>query len=378
SPYYEKSTAEATEATRAAYAKVIWYETAMGAPSINGQGTAATITGNSFTVTLADATKYGNALIGVYASQASDTPLWSYHIWHPDVANMEAALLTYDNTYSGTYKVMPLALGANKIPVLGETGTNGEYTSLFYMWGRKDPLGRTATVGGTAFVPVNGESSPTYFRTGAQVRNLKDCLLDPIAESKEPYWNEAESKFVLEVNGISIDRYMIEYTIAHPTQMFNPQTLSTTSWTIAANYYLWGNPQGYNYPKMGATYKSVFDPCPTGYRVAPADLWSNFGKMNPDNPSSMIANSNGTFNRGYAYYYDSGNTKTDVYPTQGYRSAAGNSIVSTSIAYYMSSAPTGAGATSFYRLRFDSSSVNIFHAFSDTVNGFHVRCVKEQ
>ena len=94
SPYYEKNTAEATEATRAAYAKVIWYETAMGAPSINGQGTAATITGNSFTVTLADATKYGNALIGVYASQSSDTPLWSYHIWHPEIANMEAALLT--------------------------------------------------------------------------------------------------------------------------------------------------------------------------------------------------------------------------------------------------------------------------------------------
>ncbi|MDE6865071.1 MAG: hypothetical protein K2I97_02445, partial [Alistipes sp.] len=150
SPYYEKNTAEATEATRAAYAKVIWYETAMGAPSINGQGTAATITGNNFTVTLADATKYGNALIGVYASQSSDTPLWSYHIWHPEDDPTLAvnptnpkAMKLYENTYSGSYTVMPMALGATKVVVADDTDAEKiKGAGLWYQWGRKDPLGR--------------------------------------------------------------------------------------------------------------------------------------------------------------------------------------------------------------------------------------------
>ena len=74
SPYYEKKTAKATDAPKPAYAKVIWYETAMGAPKINGAGQAAAITGDNFTVTLADATKYGNALIGIYESAESETP----------------------------------------------------------------------------------------------------------------------------------------------------------------------------------------------------------------------------------------------------------------------------------------------------------------
>ena len=152
SPYYEKSTAEATEATRAAYAKVIWYETAMGAPSINGQGTAATITGNNFTVTLADATKYGNVLIGVYASQSSDTPLWSYHIWHPEDDPTLAvnptnpkAMKLYENTYSGSYTVMPMALGATKVVVADDTDAEKiKGAGLWYQWGRKDPLGRAS------------------------------------------------------------------------------------------------------------------------------------------------------------------------------------------------------------------------------------------
>lgn len=135
SPYYEKKTAKATDAPKPAYAKVIWYETAMGAPKINGAGQAAAITGDNFTVTLADATKYGNALIGIYESAESETPLWSYHIWHPQ--DDPTQTLRYGYTYSGAYDVMPIALGATAKATVTPTGTatnetNAKALGLYY------------------------------------------------------------------------------------------------------------------------------------------------------------------------------------------------------------------------------------------------------
>ncbi|MDE5962946.1 MAG: hypothetical protein K2G58_02755, partial [Alistipes sp.] len=81
SPYYEKRAAKADKAPVPTYAKVIWYETAMGEPSINGKGAKAPISGDNFSVSLANASQYGNALIGIYENEDSTTPLWSYHIW---------------------------------------------------------------------------------------------------------------------------------------------------------------------------------------------------------------------------------------------------------------------------------------------------------
>ncbi len=382
SPYYEKNDAEATAAKQATCAKVIWYETAMGEPSINNSGNSAAITGNSFTVTLADATQYGNALVGIYENETSDTPLWSYHIWHPKIEDMEAALLTYPITNSGTYKVMPLALGANKPAVLGDTGTNGEYAGFYYQWGRKDPLGRIAKLGNGTFVAVNGESAANFFQTSDQVRELKDILLAPAAESKEPYWDETTQDYVLEANGKSIDRYMIEYAIAHPTQwIVCSSSINTVMWTVIPNVCLLGNPEGYNYPRMAQTYKSVFDPCPKGYRVAPADIWINFSKLNDETNEQTLPNAMGGFNRGYAFYYNE-SMDTDVYPTCGYRygqraTNPGPGATAFSAGYYISSAPSSFTGSSMWRLRIDQTTTRPTGAYGDTINGFNIRCVKE-
>ncbi|MDE6570569.1 MAG: hypothetical protein K2K43_08130, partial [Alistipes sp.] len=437
SPYYEKSTAEATEATRAAYAKVIWYETAMGAPSINGQGTAATITGNSFTVTLADATKYGNALIGVYASQASDTPLWSYHIWHPEDNPTLAvnptnpkAMKLYENTYSGVYTVMPMALGATKVVVAEDTDAEKiKGAGLWYQWGRKDPLGRASYWGnGNASTPatvavtvlpntipglttgVTEAVGQGYFFTSHKTGT--DNRISAVEEMvnigySEDGTNLSNKEIEQTIDGQQImvpaDRHMINIAVANPTKHIYTNKFDS-NWICLRNDNLWGNPQGYNYPHMSEIYKSVFDPCPAGYRIAPKDIWINFLVDTSKTTNTYYFNMKGgglNFNRGAALYYkgmgsvtvndndeaieynepegtENIDWATDFYPYQGSRSYASGtiSIVETEGRYYCSS-PREANSVACGLCYVASTLLNPLSYTSMRGNAYGLRCVKE-
>ncbi len=382
SPYYEKNDAEATAAKKATWAKVIWYETAMGEPSINNSGNSAAITGNSFTVKLADAGQYGNALVGIYENETSDTPLWSYHIWHPeddptlavDPTNPKAMKL-YENTYSGTYTVMPMALGATKVVFADDTDTEKiKGAGLWYQWGRKDPLGRAsywgnggantpATVAVTAFantIPdfatgVTEAVGQGYFFTSYKAG--ADNMISLVNEMYNAGYTESvastgvdNTEVEKEIDGqlvmVSADRYMIDKVVANPTKLVCvANAFFNNVWTGLVNNYLWGNPEGYNYPRMSATYKSVFDPCPDGYRMPPKDLWINFvvNGGNTTNPDPYYFNVKGggkitgSFNKGWTFYYKGMGTVTlnengdaigyteptdglaDFYPASGFR-----------------------------------------------------------
>ncbi|MDE6569379.1 MAG: hypothetical protein K2K43_01980, partial [Alistipes sp.] len=429
SPYYEKSTAEATEATRAAYAKVIWYETAMGAPSINGQGTAATITGNSFTVTLADATKYGNALIGVYASQASDTPLWSYHIWHPEDNPTLAvnptnpkAMKLYENTYSGVYTVMPMALGATKVVVAEDTDAEKiKGVGLYYQWGRKDPLGRASAWGSTGTVPVTvlantlpdenlkagfTNSSTFFMSTGDGAKNRVELATEMFKAGyiTDPTATVVEVKEIAKQIGgkevmVSADRHMINKAVANPTTGYFTSGKFSNDWVGSTNNKLWGNTEGYNYPRMNQTYKSVFDPCPNGYRMVPTDLYINFLVDISQTTNKYYFNVKGSgqsgFNRGWTFYYKGMGTVTldedgitaigyteptdgltDFYPLAGLKSSSGLGVSGVGTDYYMwTSGAVNTGATS-NAPHFTASTVATSTGGSRAA-GLCVRCVKE-
>ncbi|MCD8313877.1 MAG: hypothetical protein LUC24_06930, partial [Bacteroidales bacterium] len=183
----------------------------------------------------------GNALLA--ACDESGNILWSWHIWYPETA--------VEDLHSRTgYEVMNMNLGAMNCNV-ADAGSYG----LLYQWGRKDPFpaaatltGDTATVGATLYDAEGGEVT--------------------IANSD---W------FSLESN-------TIEYSIAHPTVCLsnNAQYTSCRDWLQASgsNDALWGNPLGCQrdadntYPNKGV--KTIYDPCPAGYRVPPADVFRSF------------------------------------------------------------------------------------------------------
>ena len=164
----------------------------------------------------------GNAQIAVY--DAAGEVLWSWHIWRTDAP----ADVKYTNRDNITWTVMDRNLGA----ISDEPKDGADTYGLYYQWGRKDPF----TV---------------------------------VALSKGMYTNKERS---------------IEYAVKHPRQAFKP-----VSWTDVydafdwynvnkntTNHYLWGNPDfAYCHPLKDMK-KTIYDPCPVGYIVAPANAFIDF------------------------------------------------------------------------------------------------------
>jgi len=428
-PYFHHTkTAVTNETLGAEYtptqAKVIWYESALGAAPTVGTYDADN---DSFTVTMPSG-KYGNALVGVY--NAAGKILWSYHIWAPeddptlavDPTNPKA-MKRYKNTYSGEYDVMPMALGATKIVTASDSDDEKlKGAGFWYQWGRKDPMGRlaqwndkytvavttvpdatnginaaTETAGGTGAFFVNTKYDESVAKENMNVLYLTKELL------AGGYIDDITATALdrTEIDGKSADRYMIEQAIANPTRFIVVKGgVCGDDWAAQTNNYLWGNPKGNDYPRISQTYKSIFDPCPDGYRVAPVDLWINFSttgkntsgkwQINVKGQNGKGQTDNTAFQKGYEFYYEglgvsnesgtSGtytepeNGKTDFYPALARREwTSGSLYASGSTGWYWNSAPYNkeAGRCTFLNDRVNPIDV-VYRAIGSTV-----RCVKK-
>ena len=327
-------------------AKVIWYETALGEPTIANGGA---VKNNEVHVKL-PADKYGNALIGIYGTDES-TPLWSFHVWKPNWdPTAEDALLVYDNTWSGnSFKVMPLALGATVIVKSGNA--TPESAGLYYQWGRKDPLGRPSALA--------ANTSTMLATTGTAFT----------AATRSSMGGEGKAA--------------IKYTIEHPTVFFydsgEPYDWYTgTNNNASQNNNLWGASS----PDETQDYhkRTIFDPCPAGYRVAPKGLWRNFTNTGQTVSSTggIQASNNTTMATqiGYHFYYNAAKSATDFYPASGYRARNSGALTDVGAGgFSWSSSPTSESVNAGILL-FNASSVSPLNNYR-RASGFPVRCVQE-
>ena len=354
-------------------AKLLWRENGLNL-------TVGTISNNKVPVT--GISGNGNAVVAIM--DKDNKILWSYHIWVPVIdPSTDANVLTYaipsSSIGSGsTYEVMPIALGAMDKATVTTTGTADNTTNpksfgLYYQWGRKDPLGRpsTITASGDAYVATtfSGLSGVTSWVGDNNMLNL--ATADDITAE-------------------TTDADMIKYATENPTKFIYDGTGKYVNydWVMKKNDHLWGNGSGYLYPRKGQIYKSIYDPCPAGYRVAPKDLWNRF-TVDGGNKGSQDtdAKRDETFNaanrnslatqRGYFFFYEAWRTgKTDFYPASGYRSRASGALTGVgSNGCSWSSSPTQ-GSTYAGYLSFSASGVNPQDNYC-RANGFPVRCVRE-
>lgn len=163
--------------------------------------------------------KSGNALIGAFDSE--DNLLWSWHIWSDDFdPNEEVVELN-------GYTLMNRQLGA----LTNETDTQTDILNaygLYYQWGRKDPFW------GPAFYNASKGTAATV------------------------YDGESNSVPMIMIEAATGTDYA--YTNAHPTHFITTQG-KDESW----NGEITNEVKGWN-----TSSKSVNDPCPDGWRVAPA------------------------------------------------------------------------------------------------------------
>ena len=91
------------------------------------------------------------------------------------------------------------------------------------------------------------------------------------------------------------DQMFIERTVLEPNVMSTDSDWSRDSWT--GDYSLWTD-----------TLKTIYDPCPLGYRMPARDVWSGFTTTGNSTSNEDEFNISGPWDRGYWYYYDGVNT----------------------------------------------------------------------
>ena len=223
-----------------------------------------------------DKYKEGNAVIAVY--DKNKKILWSWHIWITDMPQD----LSY--TEGGTtITIMDRNLGAvsHEIPYTSEAAL--ETYGLYYQWGRKDP----------------SMGPPAYDYS-------------PINMTTAPYYDySSEKKDAAEV--VRLAQPTLKDAVENPMYLLMPTTLTQTyyfNWLYEKIDFLWGYSK-----ENGTTHKTIYDPCPYGYRVSGGELADLFtyastqsGNIRTDNQYGQIVT------------VPNGNqTQTFFFPYSGYK-----------------------------------------------------------
>ena len=418
-----KNTADIIHHNPASYARIIWSEGAdvIASATVNGSAydyklkmadSAAGATdaistdssGKSF-LSIKRGSAVGNALVGIY--DASDKLLWSYHIWCPEDDPTDG-MYEYTRTNSGYYTVMTMPIGAIKKAYPGMPNPV-QAQGYFYQWGRKDPQGKftnmDSNVGGGILAVLGPDQSTAlnigdsdYGITGGNLHNCRIWLAsDDGTEAHNRLKNAHEAA---PEQTKSLGRFMIDYSVSKPWMYIccESDSYNVSDWTATDNW-LWGNgfsPDEYNF--MDKTYKSIFDPSPEGFRVAPRDLYVGYSRtfkgiqsksqsaadmeqfvatdINVDvSTTSSYSQANNA--NGYAFHYQAWKSgPSDFILSTGQRVRNGDVGNSNSAAVYWTSAPgsTNGKASMLYIV---PHACVVTHQ-DQRSRAYAVRCVKEQ
>jgi uncharacterized protein (TIGR02145 family) len=215
----------------------------------------------------------------------------------------------------------------------GDAGTIG----LHYQWGRKDPFTASSSFSAQIEINVYDDSGKSFILLSKEQTVVTSNNLQNSIENPEVFYKNRSSPY---------DWY------------------TSTNSTSSQNNELWG---GENLTTPSD--KTIFDPCPAGWRV-PAwkgsqSPWSSLGDNN------ISTSSVGTF----ANYGVTWTTITAGYwPAAGYRTYSDGFLNRVgSSGFYWSASPNSSNG---YYLGFNSS--NLYPSNSNgRAHGFSVRCVKE-
>ena len=283
----------------------------------------------------------GNAVIAV--KDASDAVLWSWHIWVTDEnVNNTIEVTNYQNV---KYRFMPVNLGwcdgdsttyaarsckvrftaGERTSDIAVSQLKAEITSgdncPYYQWGRKDP-----------FRPYNGwrgENKIWYDKDGtASAASVK-------VESF-PYGSETIKNYILK-----------------------PDVMQKPSYGDNTYYNLWSANNNTTYPKDDPVVKTIYDPCPVGFKLPARYAFTGFTTTGY-NVRDDVSQVNGTWDstrKGWNFYTQANKSGQQIFfPASGWRYLLDTSYHNVGIAgFYWSAGPTNRDSAS--TLLFKSSYV---------------------
>lgn len=248
--------------------------------------------------------RQGNAVIAI--KDASDAILWSWHVWVTDEDINDVIEIT--NHQNVKYNFMPVNLGqcdGNTITYVERsckvkftagdqskeitikqlanviaTGDNHPY----YEWGRKDP-----------FYPSNGMDNTTktwYDKEG-------------IPSTDNP------AKANLSTGAACIKNYILKPNVMHATNTADKLFLNL--WSANNSSVSFSDPSV-------TTIKTIYDPCPVGFRLPVSNCFSGFTTTGESVESTSEINGFYDDNRiGWCLYTDATRSRTIFFPSTGWR-----------------------------------------------------------
>ena len=203
--------------------------------------------------------KKGNAVIALRSSIDNTKIVWSFHIWVSEINDVACS-----TSSMGSYSLLDRNIGA--------TSTDGTLNSfgVNYQWGRKDPFPRLLVAqSGTS---VEGDALKTAGRTPSVTLN---------------------------------------YSIQNPDTRVTYTSANGAKWLPTSVNGLWGyagvHGSSSDALKVKSTVKTVYDPCPAGYKVPALGYLSTIGALN--------TKSNAVVGKGYNM---STGASTIFFPYSGY------------------------------------------------------------
>ncbi|MBO6169813.1 MAG: hypothetical protein J6O51_07555 [Bacteroidales bacterium] len=184
--------------------------------------------------------KEGNAVVAV--SDASGNVLWSWHLW---VSDYDPAASLY-KVKDSDWELMDRNLGA----LSNKPEDNFKAFGLIYQWGRKDPFTAAARYvvqnedfsyqddGEAPIYDIEGKELPSFLSTAATDGSVQKSIANPAIFYK-----------VYQVKTGKVDEYGEEIKEDVPR---------TRDWADVSNDDAWGGVSGV---------KTIYDPCPKGYKV---------------------------------------------------------------------------------------------------------------
>ncbi len=269
----------------------------------------------------------GNAV--VYLKNSLGNIVWSWHIWVTDYDPNNGTTYSYSNG-TDSYTFMDRNLGATSTlgaPSVDPASQNSR--GLIYQWGRKDPFPGANNISGTT------TDRSIYSAAGNGILfHKEDCNSSTNLTNSinNPMW------FYFSASGLC-DWYTNASAANHQDN-------------------LWGGAS-----TAAPDAKTVFDPCPVGWRVPAWDKSAS--------PWAGITLGNTTWNYGYTFNAPA----IGYYPAAGDRDFATGNLLNVGLTgEYWSASVDGNNAHYWYM---DSSGSINSSASKPRATGMNVRCVKE-
>ena len=202
----------------------------------------------------------GNAVIGLF--DITDNCIWSWHIWSVDYDPASTA-----QTYVSGAVFMDRNLGA-----ITTDCTQPASRGLYYQWGRKDPFIHPAS--------CNSDERERVVYTDGFAFNVS---YPRNAGTESPY-----------------DNMTVEWSIAHPTTFMSDamyedweEWTSVVDWLYNHHPNLWGNVTTSNNNISKVSLKSIYDPCPVGWKVPSPEDFAGIERVSQSSPYYVTIHYNG-------------------------------------------------------------------------------------